>query len=103
MKKFIAILLVAAALILCLAGCAGKKATAVVAFDNVDSVTALPVPGMKNIGVQVQDTVMTVNMGNEGVYTFPIVVDGTAYDFTLTNENGKITVEAVEGLSFTIK
>lgn len=104
MKKNIAILLVAAAMLLCLAGCGGRRATAVVTFDDSYDVVSLPTTGMKNIGVQVEDNhIMTVNVTKEGVYTIPIIANGTAYTFTLTYENGKFTGEADQGLTFSIK
>lgn len=104
MKKYIAILLVVSTMVLCLAGCGGKKATAVITFDDFYDVVSLPAPGMKNIGVQVENNhIMTVNVTKEGVYTIPIIANGTAYTFTLTYENGKFTGEADQGLTFSIK
>lgn len=104
MKKYLIMLLVVSTMILCLAGCGGKKATAVVTFDDLYDVVLLPASGMKNIGVQVENNhIMTVNVTKEGVYTIPFIANGTTYDFTLTYENGKFTGEADPELTFSIK
>lgn len=104
MKKHIAILLVVSTIILCLAGCGGKKATAVVTFDGFESGSLVGfTPGNGRTGAGLDMNVLTVNVTKEGVYPFVIRANDTEYTFTLTYENGKFTGEADRGLTFSIK
>lgn len=102
MKKCIAILLVVATMILCLTACGGKKATAVVTFDDIKSGTVVAIPNQRDLSAGLQYNVLTVNVQKEGVFPFILLLDENEYSFILTYANGQFTAEADEGLSFTI-
>lgn len=103
MKKCIVIFLVAATLILCLAGCSGKRATAVVTFDSIKSGNLVAFPRQNGSSAGLERNVLTVNVAKEGVYPFIISANDTEYSFILTYENGKFSAEADTGLTFNIK
>lgn len=101
MKKGIAILLVVTAMVLCLAGCGGKKATAVVTFENFESGTLAMLTPTASAGLE--RNVLTVNVPDEGVYPFLILTKDSDFSFVLTYENGVFSGEADTGVTFTIK
>lgn len=103
MKKCIVILLVAATIILCLAGCGGKRATAVVTFDNFENGNLVAFPRQNGSSAGLERNVLTVNVTADGVYPFLISANDTEYSFILTYENGKFAAEADTDLTFNIK
>lgn len=103
MKTGILLLLVMSTLVLCLAGCAGKRATAVVTFDSFDNGQIVGAAPKAGSAAGLDLNVLTVNVTQEGVYPFVIRANDTEYTFILTYENGKFSAEADEGLTFSIK
>lgn len=100
MMKGTAILLVIATMILCMAGCGSKKATAVVTFEDVKDCEVFLTANRANVGKQLN--VMTVTVELDGEYPFVVNTDNGQYNFTLTYDNGIFTAKADPGLNYSI-
>lgn len=102
LKKMLALVLVAAVMILCLAGCAQKKAVTVT-FTGMKSPQILTAAGdFVNLGMEFNVLKMTVK--KDGVYPVRMLDDdGKDFIFMLTYDKGAISGEADEGIAFTLR